>query len=244
MEKYSNFSDPVTGLNPYIREIRKTVEVLDLATSLLLFQIAYYLPFFVYCLLRESFVTIAQSELTKAKQMPKGVLACTYTSVLDSFVLHKLFCKPNVFVVTPTKVFSLSKYNVHREVSRSVLEHSMKDQAKTTVLFLSGGVTNSTLLLDVAQDAKKHSVKQFLSIGYTPSTCYDIQLLGRRPLLRFSGICEALAYYFFYYTTISTKPNVSIATAETLQELSRKTNTEISNGMDMRTTERFVKTFS
>lgn len=240
MEKYSSFSDPVTGHNPYIRKVRREFRVLDVFTSLLVFQVLYCLPCFLYAIIRGRLVTIKQSEIAKAKPGKKRVFACTSTSIFDPLVLHKVFRNPKLFMVTPKQVFALNRYSVYTKVAPSAIE-AAASQPEPTVLFLSGGLTNELLLLDVTREAQQYRVEGFIALKYTPASTGDIGLFRRHSLPQFSSLISSLAYHFFFYLTSTTTPNVTIFTADTLPELAKRAKTEIAEGLTMDTTEQFLK---
>lgn len=248
MEKYSGFCDPITGTNPYYREIKWAF----FPTRIF---IPDYVPFLIYavirliwcCIFNGDAATVLNPESIRQKteegvDAEERVYSCTYTTLLDPFVLHQIFPSVNIYLVLPDGVYRMNRFSVRTKVEREEIEKK-KRQKETVVLFLTGGVTNHSILLDVSREAKSFGVRKYISIRYTPDMAYDVNVFNRVVIPYFHTNFEGFSYILFYYTSFWKKPVADIKVASSLTGLSEATSTEIAIGMNMYTTDRFVKLF-
>jgi len=239
MERYSSFSDPVTGLNPYLRETRRKHSFSHFFTSCLLLQVVFYLPLFIYRVLTASLVEIDEKTRSAMEKDRTKIFACTSTSAYDSYTIHKIFHNVCVFMVTPRSVFKVSKYGAYRRCSEKEISEAKK--TGRAVLFLSGGITSPKLFLDTRDDSRRYGVEKYLHISYSPESSYDIAAFGMGQ--ETDSDIKSLVYLFLLYITQRAPPKAKIISEESLENLSKAAKVEIAEGMNMKTTEKFLNLF-
>ncbi|KAI5185737.1 hypothetical protein NEHOM01_1029 [Nematocida homosporus] len=231
MEKYSNFCDPTTGINPYTRDIKRHITLLSLFTTPILVTVLMHLPRFLWQLFTGGLLTITPSpSLAKARTRGVSVFACTYTSLFDTHALFALFKHPRIYLLTTTATYTVSRFNVLTKTPMPRLESATPEAP--IILFLSGGLTNGRILLDTPTRSMS-----YLSLTHTPPPT-DINLFSQ-VTPQFYSLLPALAYHFVY-CAIFKNPRVVPKWAETLPDLADITGLDIAKGFTNETTAQFL----
>ncbi|KAI5179570.1 hypothetical protein NEOKW01_0033 [Nematocida sp. AWRm80] len=243
MEKYSDFNDPTTGVNPYIRPIKAEYLLRKPLVYITLIRMVFWFPLLIYRVVMNRLVTVTPSKDLPVKlRLGKRVFACTYSSIFDVHVLNMIFKDPKIFLVTETNVYRVTRYNILIDSSDKEIEEEKKNK-KIVILFLGGGLTNNDLLLDTEEDGYKYQVDSFIMIRHNEESIQDINLFERRVLPQFSSYLDSLVYYAFYLQYAKETPTASIFISDTLKGLSMKSKTEIAQGMDKKVTRSFLEMF-
>lgn len=245
MEKYSAFNDPVTGANPYIREIKRRYTLRTLFTTSSLLSVLFFLPFFIFRVMFKKVVSKPKpsAELEKALESGKKTFYCTYTSLFDTNTLFTIFNSPKIFLITEIGIYSISEYNVHRKSSEKEI-NAARLKGDIVILFLSGGLTNMTALVNVDADIEKHKVDGCIAIKYKPIVTYDIGVFSKPPLPQFTSYKYALFYYLLFFATCkTTKITPSVIFSPSLHGLAQKTGIEIAKETDKSTSYKFLCAF-
>ena len=80
MEKYSQFNDPFTGINPFVNPVRRDMRLVDLVVSLL------RLPLLLLLYLDINVISALISIKCKPARV-RGLVACNSSSVFDTYVV-------------------------------------------------------------------------------------------------------------------------------------------------------------
>ncbi|TBU09125.1 hypothetical protein CWI36_0059p0030 [Hamiltosporidium magnivora] len=83
MERYSNFRDPFTGINPFLNPKRKSLRFFDYIIAVLKIPLLLFLPFFI-----DYFIKIKKKSEWKGE---KCNVVCNNVSFLDKIILKKIF---------------------------------------------------------------------------------------------------------------------------------------------------------
>ncbi|OAG29937.1 hypothetical protein NEDG_01484 [Nematocida displodere] len=246
MEKYTNFSDPVTGVNPFLRPIKRRYSLFSILVPTFWFRCIFAIPSFVQDILLSRLAASAKRPASLDLALVKGhkVFSSSYTSLYDPLVLHSLLPSPRVFVVTPEAVFSLSRYNIRTKTTAAEIE-AAKMSGGVVVLLLSGTITNNELFMDVEKSAKAFGVTHFIQIDYHPATSYDINVFDNQILPIFHSLFESLVYHFLFYMNLSQHqlPAPSVYTSTVYSELAKSRNMSIGEGITMETAQKFLEMF-
>ncbi|KAI5192038.1 hypothetical protein NEMIN01_1786 [Nematocida minor] len=244
MEKYTEFSDSVTGINPYIRIIKYQFTIFNMIVKLTVFKMLVSLPVFLYKYAAGSFASVKyENRETEKKIKSRKIFLSTYSSIFDVSLLHKILKSPSVYLLRNGKIFAVSRHNMIKPADKSEIDKKV-ETGRVVVFMMAGGITNGTIYTNPSEVLEAVDVQQVLSLKYSPDATYDINLFDICILPQFSSQVVAFLYHLFYYLTIPRVPVCTVSAADTLEDLSEKTRVEISRSIDSKTTEKFLKKFS
>ncbi|KAI5171975.1 hypothetical protein NEFER03_1240 [Nematocida sp. LUAm3] len=242
MEKYSIFNDALTGINPYTRETKKRYGILRMLMPNTIIMFFFYLfPGALRMLGKSScFMGKRAKDVQKKLLEGKRTFFCTYTCLFDSLALYTLDPNIKMFLLTSTGIYSIDQFNMQRRASLIDLSKSQSSK-HSVVLFLSGGVTNGKILLNVREAAKKYEISGYIGIKYQPDTSYDINILDRWIYPVFSSRIVSIIYHVLFYSTLEKPLETSFFFSESLSGLGKEMHLEIAPEMNMKTTEKFLR---
>lgn len=242
MEKYSVFSDALTGINPYTRETRKRYGILRLLMPSTVILFFFHLLSGILRMLgrSSSFAGRGAKEVQKRLLEGRRTFCCTYTCLFDPLALYTLSPNVRMFLLTCSGIYSINRFNVRR---RSSLIHLSKAQSSRdpVVLFLSGGVTNGKILLNVREAARKYEVSGYIGIKYLPDASYNINILDKWIYPVFSSRFISVIYHILFCSTLEKPLRASFFYSESLSGLAKEMHLEVAAEMDMKTTEKFLR---
>ncbi|EIJ88248.1 hypothetical protein NEPAR06_0345 [Nematocida parisii] len=242
MEKYTEFNDPVTGINPYIRQTKYRISLFSIIFSSILIKIVLYLPGFLYkYFFSGKFTNIAN--ISNKKLSGGRVYLCTYTTIYDMRTLYCIFNNPMVYLVKGKNIIRVNKYGIERSTNTEEIKKAVS--IGTTVVFLmGGGITNGKVYINTAIEQDISAISQYISLQYTPDITYNINLFGRWLYPQFTSKIGSFMYHLMFYATMKETPICKVRVAEALADLSEITQIEISNGLNSKTTQKFFSVFN
>ncbi|KAH9386085.1 uncharacterized protein NEMAJ01_0981 [Nematocida major] len=243
MEKYTEFNDPVTGINPYLRPIKHRITLLSLVFRMLLVRAMLCLPFFLYKHLKGSYAQVKYEKKETVDALRKNrVFMCTYTCIFDTSVLYQVLNNPSIYIIRGTQVLLIDNKNMLRASSKAqVLEEI--EAGKYVVFLIGGGITNGKVLVSTSDIEEIFDVERVISLQYAPSLAYDISLFDLKVYPQFRSKISSFIYHLMYYATLQAPPMCYISVHHTLYDMSEKTGVEVSKALDSKTTLKFLKMF-
>lgn len=133
MEKFSEFNDPFTGINPFVNLKIFKIKPINL------FKTLFLLPIFLLIYLKINTITLFIKIRNKPKKI-KGHIACNSSSIFDKYIIKHLFGNISQFYLTKTG-FKNEKGTV------SVLP-------KDAIIYVEGCNTNNQGLLRFVRNIK------------------------------------------------------------------------------------------
>lgn len=248
MEKYTEFNDLVTGINPYIRIIKHRYTIGNFIFNLGVFRAFLLLPLFLYRYFFGSFVKVKYAtESTKQRIRKNRVFLCTYSSIFDLPVLYSIFTCPSVYILRNKTIFSINKYNIMKKITDTsdTSEITKKIEKGDTVIFLmGGGITNGEIYANPDEVSQIVDIQQTIALEYIPNLSYDINLFDLCVIPQFRRWSFSVLYHLLYCIILPSDPVCTVTAESTIHELSEKTRKEISISIDSKTTENFLKQFN
>ncbi|EHY65810.1 hypothetical protein NERG_01417 [Nematocida ausubeli] len=244
MEKYTEFSDPVTGINPYVRVTKYKILLFPVLFFKLILNAVLCMPVFLYKYFWSGIFTPLANPIPKKLKKTGGTYICTYTSIFDVNNLYRIFGSPSIYAVQDRKILKIDRYNVQTYTSIENLHRAVQSQ-NTVILLMGGGMTNGEIYINTTEIEDVPEIDGFISLKYTPSTSYNINLFNTWIYPQFTSRAASFLYYLVFYITMSgSTPVCKITVANTLADLSDKTKIEISGSHNSTTTKKFFKAFA
>ncbi|KAI5161631.1 hypothetical protein NEAUS03_1691 [Nematocida ausubeli] len=244
MEKYTKFNDPVTGINPYVRVTKYKILPFPVLVFNLILNAVLCMPVFLYKYFWSGIFTPLANPIPRKLKKIGRTYICTYTSIFDVNNLYRIFGNPSIYAVQDTRILKIDRYNVQTYTNIAELYKAVQSQ-DTVILLMGGGMTNGEIYINTTEIEDVPEIDGFISLKYTPSTSYNINLFNRWIYPLFTSMAASFLYYLIFYITMGGKPPLcKITVANTLEELSDKTKIEISRSHNSTTTKKFFKAFA
>lgn len=244
MEKYTEFNDPVTGINPYLRPLKYELSFLSVFTSFILFRILFSLPAFIRKYTAGTLSRIVYENKATENSIKKGrIFMSTYSSLFDLPVLYKILHNPTVYLIRDTEILEIDRKNIIHNVQQSEVEQKIKGNSPV-VFLMGGGLTNGEVFISTREIEKIADPEYVISLQYEPNLAYDINLFDIKVYPHFRSEINSFFYHLIYYSTIKKDPICKVSVADTLYDLSERTGIEISTALDSKATLKFLKLFN
>lgn len=225
MEKYSQYSDSVTGINPFIRGARRCARA-EFANP---FNAFHLLVALLYVLLLPITLALVRRRLSLPRRSER-VASFVYTSFLDAIAVRMMYGRCRTYLLSEDAIYRVSIFNGRtRATIREVKDGYASGE--TLVLFSEGGMSNGMLLLDTVRRESRLSRVRVLGIPidghgmikYSRNMAYDIMLDGKRA----SGFVGTVLFMY----SLDRWPSAQVVVGTTFEALRKMAKMEVAEGL-------------